>query len=81
MTKHDVIDRIAQGMTRLDDEKLEDVARYIEHLAGGSVYATLPAAEKRKIDEALDSLDRGEGVPGEQVFRALRARIDAARKS
>jgi hypothetical protein len=44
-----------------------------------SVYSTLSPDEKAAIDPALDRLDRGEGIPGEDVFARLDARIAAAK--
>lgn len=81
MTKQHTIERIAQSIDRLDAVGLEQVADFIEHLAGDTVYSSLPEAEIRVIDDAIESLDRGDRVPGEQVFRALRARINAAQSS
>ena len=32
---------------------------------------------RRRIQAAIDSLDRGEGIPAEKVYAAMRARIKA----
>lgn len=34
---------------------------------------------RRRIQEAIDSLDRGEGIPAEQVFAELRARFSGTK--
>ncbi len=81
MTKQHTIERIAQSIDRLDAAGLEQVADYVEHLAGDTVYSSLPEADKQAIDAAIESLDRGERIPGEQVFRALRARISASQSA
>ncbi len=32
---------------------------------------------RKRIQDAIDSLDRGEGIPAEEVYAAMRARIKA----
>jgi len=34
---------------------------------------------RRRIQEAIDSLDRGEGIPAEKVFAELRARFSGSK--
>lgn len=47
MTKQHTIERIAQSIDRLDAAGLEQVADHVEHLAGDTVYSSLPEAENR----------------------------------
>lgn len=64
MTRAEAIAQIAANAEKLDDEQLEGLAALTEALLGPSVYSTLSPADKA----ALDRLDRGEGIPGEDVF-------------
>jgi len=79
MTRNEAIAQITSNAAQLGDDQLEALAEYTAYLAGPSVYSTLPQVEKDKIEEALDRLDAGEGIPGEKVFSELEARIASAK--
>jgi hypothetical protein len=79
MTRSEAIARIAANAEQLNDEQLEGLAALTSALVGPSVYSALPEAEKAALDAALDRLDRGEGIPGEEVFARIDARIAAAK--
>ena len=79
MTRSEAIAQIAANAERLNDEQLEGLAAFTSALVLPSVYSTLSPGEKAVIDAALDRLDRGEGIPGEEVFARLDARIAAAK--
>lgn len=79
MTRSEAIAQIAAAAEKLNDEQLEGLAAFTAALAQPSVYSTLSAAEKATLDATLDRLDRGEGIPGEEVFARLDARIAAAK--
>ena len=79
MTRSEAIAQIAAAAAKLNHEQLEGLAAFTATLVGPSVYSTLSLAEKAELDAALDRLDRGEGVPGEEVFARLDARIAAAK--
>jgi hypothetical protein len=79
MTRADTLAKIAANAEKLSDEQLEGLAAFTTALVQPSVYAGLSAADKAAIDAALDRLDRSEGIPGEEVFARLDARIAAAR--
>ena len=81
MTRSEAIAQIAANAEKLNDEQLAGLAAFTATLVRPSVYSTLPPAEKAALDAALDRLDRGEGIPGEDVFRRLDARIEAAKVS
>ena len=79
MTRSEAIAKIAANAEQLNDEQLEELAAFTTALVRPSVYSTLSPVEKAMIDAALDRLDRGEGMPGEEVFDRLDARIAAAK--
>jgi hypothetical protein len=79
MTRAESIAQIAANAEKLNDEQLEGLAALTTALVQPSVYSALSTAEKVLLDAALDRLDRGEGVPGEEVFGRLDARIAAAK--
>jgi hypothetical protein len=79
MTRSEAIARIAANAEQLNDEQLEGLAALTAALVGPSVYSELSAEEKAALDAALDRLDRGEGIPGEDVFARIDARIAAAK--
>jgi hypothetical protein len=81
MTRSEAIAQIAANADKLNDEQLEGLAAFTAALVCPSVYSTLPPAEKAALDAALDRLDRGEGIPGEDVFLRLDTRIAAAKAS
>ncbi len=66
--------RAAQGLPPPTDEDIHDeidarrTPEEWEHL-------------RREVQKGIDQLDRGEGVPGEQVFAELRERNQAFRKT
>ena len=79
MNRTQAIAQIAGTIDQLDDEQLAGLAEFTRWLVGPSVYSSLPESEKQAIEEAIARLDRGEGLPGPQVFSDLRNRIASAR--
>lgn len=79
MTRAETLAKIASNAEKLSDEQLEGLAEFTTALVQPSVYSALSPADKAAIDAALDRLDRGEGMPGEEVFARLDARIAAAK--
>jgi hypothetical protein len=79
MTRSEAIAKIAADAEKLNDEQLEGLAALTAALVRPSVYSTLSQAEKDALDIALDRLDCGEGIAGEEVFGRLDARIAAAK--
>ena len=57
----------------LSDERLHVLADVVKSWSRPSVYSSLPAEERGKLDDAVDSLDRGEGVALETVGAELEA--------
>jgi hypothetical protein len=79
MTRSETLAQIAANAEKLSDEQLEGLVAFTTALVQPSVYSALSPADKASIDAALDRLDRGEGIPGEEVFARLDARIAAAK--
>lgn len=79
MTRAEAIAQIAANAEQLSDQQLEGLAALTAALVGPNVYSTLPDAEKAALEAALDRLDRGEGIPGEEVFARIDSRIAAAK--
>ncbi len=79
MTRTEAIAQINATLEQLTDERLQTMAELAKAWTRPTIYSTRTEAEKGQIDAALDELDRGEGIPGEQVFTELRQRIAAAK--
>jgi hypothetical protein len=79
MTRTEAISLIKAKLDTLPDDRLEVLAEVAQAADRPTIYSTLSDAEKAEIDVALDALDRGEGIPGEQVFDRLRQRIASAK--
>jgi hypothetical protein len=79
MTRSEAIAQIAANAEKLNDEQLAGLAAFTATLVRHSIYSTLPPEEKALLGAALDRLDRGEGMPGEDVFHRLNARIASAK--
>jgi hypothetical protein len=78
MTRTQAIDLIKSKLDQLPDERIEMLAEMTQAWTEPTVYSTLCDAEKKKIDDAIDRLDRGEGVPWEDVKARLDAKLKAA---
>lgn len=79
MTRTQAIDLIRAKLDTLPDDRIEVIAEVAGAWDQPTVYSTLSDAEKAELDAAVDELDRGEGIPGAQVFSGLRKRIAAAK--
>lgn len=77
MTRDQAIDLIKSKLATLPDDRVEALAELAQAYAEPTVYSTLSETETARIDAALDRLDRGEGVPWQDV----KARIDAMFKA
>jgi hypothetical protein len=73
------IDQIAPFIEAMSDDTFENfLAAAAQAIRKNTVYSTLSAEEKAKIDDALDRLDRGEGIPYSDVKARLDAKLKAA---
>ena len=79
MTRAQAIDLIRAKLDTLPDERVEVLAEIAHAWDSPTVFSTLSDAERAELDAAVDELDRGEGIPGDQVFTELRQRIAAAK--
>lgn len=78
MTRTEAIDLIKAKLDELPAERVEMLAETAKAWSEPTVYSALSDAEKAKIDDALDRLDRGEGVPWEDVKTRLDAKLKPA---
>lgn len=71
-------DRVASGQYRSASEVVRESLRLLQEQEEerAAKLAWLRAA----IDEGIASLDRGEGIPGEEAFAALRRRRTRSRR-
>jgi len=65
--------RAVQGLPPATDEDVHDA---VDAMRMPEDWADL----RHEIQKGIDQLDRGEGIPGEQVFAELRERNNALRK-
>jgi hypothetical protein len=65
--------RAAQGLSPATDEEVHDA---VDAMRTPEDWADL----RHEIQKGIDQLDRGEGIPAEQVFAELRERNNAFRK-
>ena len=79
MNRTQAIDLIVAKLDTLPDDRIEVLAEVVITWNKSTVYSTLSDAGKADIDAGLDELDRGEGIPGEQMFSEMRQRISAAK--
>ena len=79
MNRVQAISQIAANAEKLNDAQLEGLVALSSNILKASVFSTLPPAEKALLEAALDRLDQGASIPGEDVFARLDDRIAAAR--
>lgn len=78
MTRAEAIAEIQAKLRRLPDDRLVALADVVSAWSEPSVFSGLSAAERAALDEAVDSLDRGEGVDLDTVEKALDEKLKAA---
>jgi hypothetical protein len=78
MTRSDAISAVEARLQSLSSEQLSALAEVIDSWSEPTGYSRLPDEERVLLDEALDSLDRGEGVDLETVVAKLDAKLIAA---
>ena len=70
-----VTSKVASGRYLSASEVVRDGLRLLEERERQQEVAL--SEVQRKIEAGLESLDRGEGIPGEQVFEDMEARLSA----
>jgi hypothetical protein len=78
MSRHEAIATINAKLGVLPDEQIEALAGMVQSLSEGSVFASLSKADRAALDDAVDSLDRGEGIELATVDAELEAKLRAA---
>ena len=79
MSKIESIARITAACEQLDDAQVAEIEQLASSMLCPTVYSRLPESERRKIDEAIERLDRGERVSGPEFMAKMKAGIAAAR--
>lgn len=79
MNRAEAIAQLAASAEKLNDDQLEGLAAFAATLAQASVFSTLSPNDRAALDAALDRLDHGGGIRGEDVFASLDARVAAAK--
>lgn len=78
MNRAEAIATVESAIDNLSDERLEMLADVVRSWSGNTVFSSLPERERQALDEAFQSLDRGEGVLLDTVDASLEARLKAA---
>ena len=63
MTRAQAISTVESELPSLSDERIELLAEVDKAWSRPTLWSTLPLDERAKADQAVDSLDRGEGTP------------------
>ena len=79
MSKMEAIARITAVCEKLDAAQVAEIEQFAADMLGPTVYSTLPESERRKIDEAIAELDRGEKISGPEFMAELKAGITASK--
>ncbi len=74
-----VTDLIATGSFQTADEVLQAALRLLE--TERQSYQTWLAETREKVQEGIESLDRGEGIDGETVVNELLAKLQRAKEA
>ena len=77
MTRAQAISTVEAELPSLSDERIELLAAVVKAWSNPTVWSTLSPGERAKVDEALASLDRGEGIQLEDVEAELNALLAA----
>jgi hypothetical protein len=67
--------RIVETITHSQDETLLEEVASLLGVSGKDFWDDLPPEVKQAIDTAKGQLDRGEGIPHEQVMAEIRSRF------
>ncbi len=70
-----VVEKVDSGLYRSASEVLREGLRLLR--VRDAEQAARLEALSRDVQEGLDELDRGEGVPGEEAFSGIMSRIEA----
>lgn len=69
--KYKIVEKIIQSN---DDGVLNEINSLLG-LSEGDFWADVPVEIKQAIDKARDQLDRGEGIPHDEVMSKMKARF------
>jgi len=68
--------KIAEKIIQSDDEELLNEIKSLVGLAENDFWTDLPPELKQAINNAKDQLDRGEGIPHNEVMKEMRTRFN-----
>lgn len=78
MTRTQAMATVQATIDKLSGERVQLLADMVQSWTEPTVFSTLPATEHAKLDAAIDSIERGEGIPWDAVKADLDARLKAA---
>lgn len=67
--------RIVEKIIQSNDDELLNEIKSLVGLSEGDFWNDLPAEVKQSINEAKAQMDRGEGIPHDEVMAQIKARF------
>jgi hypothetical protein len=67
--------RIVEKIIQSNDDELLNEIKSLVGLSEGDFWNDLPAEVKQSINEAKAQMDRGEGIPHDEVMSRMKARF------
>lgn len=77
MTRTEAIAEIQAKLDRLPDDRLAALADVVRSWSRPTVFSQLSAHGRAALDEAVDSLERGEGIDLDAVDTSLEVKLKA----
>jgi hypothetical protein len=78
MDRDQIEQRLTYIITTLPDERVFVLNEMVKSWEQPTVFSTLPPEEVQKLDDAIASMDRGEGIPWEEFRKNMKDAIASA---